>query len=70
MSHQRLHFRNTLPGSLFAVIPLAVTAFIIKVEEYTRKVSEYLFGHYVPLVGVLVIAVAIRKVARGYTRKW
>jgi uncharacterized membrane protein len=52
------HVRNTFLAGIFAVVPIAVTLFIIyKVDEITRFISAYLFGKPIPFVGV-VIAIA------------
>lgn len=51
--HLAAHLRNTFLAGVFAVIPVAVTAFVLwYAEDKTRFVSVALFGHYVPLVGV------------------
>lgn len=48
------HLRTTFLAGIFAVVPIAVTAFVIyKVDEYTRVISP------IPFVGVLVALAAI-----------
>ncbi|HEY7089365.1 MAG TPA: DUF502 domain-containing protein, partial [Tepidisphaeraceae bacterium] len=55
MHQLQTHVRNTFLAGIFAIIPLAVTGFIIyKVDEWTRGISSYLFGRPIPLVGVLI----------------
>ncbi|HLL91125.1 MAG TPA: DUF502 domain-containing protein [Tepidisphaeraceae bacterium] len=54
------HLRNTFLAGVFAVIPVAVTAFVLwYVEDKTRFVSLALFRHYVPLVGVVLAVLLI-----------
>lgn len=56
----RHHIRNTFLAGTFAVVPIAITIFAIyKVEEYTQFITERLFGHYIPAVGVLIVLLFI-----------
>lgn len=54
------HLRNTFLAGIFAVVPIAVTIFIIyKVDVLTRGISNYFFGHEIPFVGALIAVAAI-----------
>jgi uncharacterized membrane protein len=55
------HVRKTFLTGVFAVIPLAVTAFIIYwIDDHTRAITNWLFvhlgysPHYIPLLGVFI----------------
>jgi uncharacterized membrane protein len=59
MSRLKTHFRNTFLAGIFAVIPLAVTVFIIAyIERATREPLRAVFGINVPFLGIL-IAIAL-----------
>src|SRR4051794_12061843 len=54
------HVRNTFLAGIFAVVPIAVTIFIIyKVDEWTRGISQWMFGRTIPFVGALIAVAAI-----------
>jgi uncharacterized membrane protein len=60
MQHLQTHLRNTFLAGIFAVIPLAITAFLIyKIDAWTRGISQTLLGRSIPMVGVLVAIAAI-----------
>jgi uncharacterized membrane protein len=59
MQRFQAHVRNTFLAGIFAVVPVAVTIFIIyKVNEWTKFISEYFFDRSIPFVGV-IIAIAV-----------
>ncbi|HVT90113.1 MAG TPA: DUF502 domain-containing protein [Tepidisphaeraceae bacterium] len=50
------HLRNTFLAGIFAVVPLAVTVFLIyKLYEWTGVISEYFFGRAMPLLGIILV---------------
>ena len=54
------HVRNTFLAGIFALVPIAVTIFVIyKVDELTRGISNWLFGKPIPFVGILIAIAAI-----------
>ena len=54
MQKFQAHLRTTFLAGIFAIIPIAVTAFIIyKIHEYSKGISS------IPFVGVLVALAAI-----------
>jgi uncharacterized membrane protein len=54
------HLRNTFLAGIFAVIPIAVTAFIVYwVNVHTIIISEQVFGRPIPFVGVLIAVAAV-----------
>lgn len=54
------HLRNTFLAGTFAIIPIAVTVFlIVQVDQWTRGISLYLFGQSIPAVGILIAIAAI-----------
>jgi uncharacterized membrane protein len=56
----QMHLRQTFLAGIFAVVPVAVTVFIIYwVDLKTSFISEKLFGHAIPFLGVLVAIVGI-----------
>ena len=60
MQGLQAHLRNTFLAGIFAVVPIAVTIFIIyKVDQLTRFISFNLFGHEIPFVGVVIAVAAI-----------
>src|SRR3954469_24502351 len=59
-SRLQSHLRQTFLAGVFAVIPVAVTAFLIYwINLKTSFISERLFGRAVPFLGVLVAIAAI-----------
>jgi uncharacterized membrane protein len=59
---QRLqnHLRNTFLAGIFAVVPVAITAFIIfYVTDEASLLTEWLFHRRIPFVGVLVALGAV-----------
>ncbi len=54
------HLRNTFLAGILAVVPLAVTVFVIWwVDNRTRAISEVLLGRQTPFLGVLIAVVVI-----------
>ncbi|MDP9173575.1 MAG: DUF502 domain-containing protein [Planctomycetota bacterium] len=52
--------RRTFVAGVFSFVPLAVTAFIIWwIDTKTRVITQWLFHHDIPLLGVLIALVAI-----------
>ena len=68
------HARNTFLAGLFAVIPLAVTGYLIYlVEANTAEITRQVFGRYVPLVGaiiVLMLVYLLGMIVRSVFGKW
>jgi uncharacterized membrane protein len=68
------HARNTFLAGLFAVIPLAVTGYLIYlVEINTAEITRQIFGRYVPLVGamiVLMLVYLLGMIVRSVFGKW
>src|SRR5690349_17195686 len=59
MENIQNHLRKTFLTGIFAVVPLAVTIFIIWwIDDKTRIISEKLFHHSIPFLGV-VVAIAV-----------
>lgn len=55
MNRLQTHLRNTFLAGIFAIIPVAVTAFIIYwVNANTIVISTRLFNRPIPFVGVLI----------------
>jgi uncharacterized membrane protein len=60
MDRIQKHLRNTFLAGIFAVIPVAVTVFlVIQVDVWTRGISQYLFGRAIPLVGAVIAIAAV-----------
>ena len=60
MDRLQTHLRNTFLAGIFAVTPIAVTAFIVYwVNAKTMLLTEALFHRPIPLVGVLVALAAV-----------
>ncbi len=60
MSNIKTSFRNTCLAGLFAIVPVAVTIFIVyKIEMATRTITEAIFHRPIPLVGIFIAAVAV-----------
>jgi len=54
------HLRNTFLTGIFAVVPVAVTIFIVwKIESITRVATEYIFDRSIPFVGILLALAGI-----------
>ncbi len=68
------HTRNTFLAGLFAVIPLAVTGYLIYfVETNTQQITVYLFGRYIPVIGALIVLVfvyGLGMIVRSVLGKW
>lgn len=66
--------RNTFLAGLFAVIPLAVTGYLIYlVEINTRHITVALFGRYIPLLGaviVLIFVYGLGMIVRSVIGRW
>src|SRR5882724_5056904 len=60
MHRLQTHVRNAFLAGIFAVIPVAVTIFIIYwVNEQTIGITTWLYGRPIPFVGVLVAIAAV-----------
>lgn len=60
MQRIQTHLRNTFLAGAFAIIPVAVTAFlVVQVDAWTRGISQYLFGRPIPVVGILIALAAV-----------
>src|SRR4051794_18872279 len=60
MHRLQAHLRNTFLAGIFAVIPIAVTAFIVYwVNSHTIVISTQLFGRPIPFVGVLIAVTVV-----------
>jgi len=54
------HFRQTFLAGVFAVVPLAVTGFIIYwINDKSMTETQWLFGRRIPFVGILIALVLI-----------
>ena len=54
------HFRQTFLAGIFAVVPLAVTAFIIYwINDKSMGATQWLIGKRIPILGIVVALVAI-----------
>ena len=54
------HFRQTFLAGIFAVVPLAVTAFIIYwINDKATGVTQWVTGRRIPVIGIFVALVAI-----------
>jgi uncharacterized membrane protein len=60
MQRLQTHLRNTFLAGIFAIVPVAITIFIIfKADEWTRGISKYLFGKPIPVVGAIIAIAAV-----------
>jgi len=60
MHRLQAHLRNTFLAGIFAIIPVAITAFIVYwVNSRTIIISQQVFGRPIPFVGVLIAVVAV-----------
>jgi uncharacterized membrane protein len=60
MQSLQSHLRNTFLAGIFAAVPIGITIFLlIKVDEWTRIISERIFGVSIPFVGALIAIAAI-----------
>ena len=68
------HARNTFLAGLFAVIPIAVTGYLVYfVETNTRQITETLFGRYIPVLGALIVLIfvyGLGMIVRSVLGKW
>src|SRR5438067_9915705 len=54
------HLRQTFLAGIFAVVPVAITVFIVYwINLKTSFISERLFSHAIPFLGVLLAIAAI-----------
>lgn len=60
MQSLQSHLRNTFLAGIFAAVPIGVTIFLlIKVDEWTRVISERLTGRSIPFLGAVIAIVAL-----------
>jgi uncharacterized membrane protein len=74
MANVQKHLRNTFLAGIFSTVPLAVTIFIIWWADFhTRQISNSLFGHPIPFVGVgicVAVIYAVGLVTSSLLGKW
>jgi uncharacterized membrane protein len=60
MPNLQAHLRNTFLAGAFAIVPVAFTVYIVyKTETLTQPITRELFGKAIPVVGFLLVVVAI-----------
>src|SRR3954469_12169202 len=60
MANLQSHLRNTFLAGIFAIVPVAITIFVIYwIDKNTRALSGYLIGHEVPFLGIVIAIAAI-----------
>ena len=65
----QLHFRQTFLAGIFAVVPVAVTIFIVYlINQKTSDIEEWVTGKRVPFVGILIALMLIYLAGLAATR--
>jgi uncharacterized membrane protein len=60
MPNLQTHLRNTFLAGAFAIVPVGITAYIVyKTETLTQPITRELFGRPIPVVGFLLVVIAI-----------